>query len=261
MSQPTTMAFRPRTLDELIFNCVYLYNEYSLPEAFGPEDTIVDIGAHIGSFCYAALLRGAQHVYAFEADPSNCACAVRNLQSFGDRVRLENKAVWRSDKTVESLKICQSHQVENTGGGNVLWSERGIAVAAIAFDEIIQRVTQKGRKRVRMLKIDCETSEFPILLTSRKLHLIDSIVGEFHECGGPFDSNPIPDHARISGIARFTIEELTRVLRRAGFDVSHSRLKDSNQNDTNMGPFFAHRATRQSFLPMLRRLLNPRRVG
>ena len=29
--------------------------------------------------------------------------------------------------------------------------------------------------------MDCEGSEFPILLTSRMLHLIDNIRGEFHE--------------------------------------------------------------------------------
>ncbi len=101
--------FRQGTIDEAVFNVVYVANEYRLPPALGPEDIVIDIGMHIGSFCYAALVRGSNRVYGFEAEDSNHECAVSNLQSFGDRVSMNHKAVWRSDKGVRSLR-CSPRQ-------------------------------------------------------------------------------------------------------------------------------------------------------
>jgi FkbM family methyltransferase len=258
MTQVATVTFRPGTHDAMIFHSVNDHNEYRLPDSFEKGDIIIDIGTHIGSFCHAALQRGANHVYGFEAEPSNYECARQNLRSFGSRVSVQNRAVWRSDQPAGTLRICHSHHVENTGGGNVFWSEGGIPVSGIAFDDIVRSVTNNGRRRVRMVKIDCETSEFPILLTSRMLHLVDAIVGEFHECGGAYDKNPIPDHARVAGYDRFTIVELTDVLTRAGFEVTHSRLRTPDGQDTNIGPFFAHRAPRAGRVASLWRLFKGR---
>lgn len=75
--------FRPGTLDEGVFYSVCEANEYRLPEAFRPDDIIIDVGMHIGSFCYAALRRGSNYVHGFEAELSNYESAVRNLRPFG----------------------------------------------------------------------------------------------------------------------------------------------------------------------------------
>lgn len=229
--------FRQGTCDEGIFHGICQANEYRLPEAFRSDDIIIDIGMHIGSFCYAALGRGSNHVHGFEADESNYASAVRNLQSFGNRVSLHHKAVWRSDRKVQSLRFFPARDPVNTGGGNVVWSEGEREVEAIPLDDILLAVTGGGRRRVRLLKIDCEGSEFPILLTSRKLHWIDQIIGEFHEFGGEYDPYTIlPEGSRVDGVPRFTIRELSDALRRAGFDVSWER-----HAKTNLGLFFARR--------------------
>jgi hypothetical protein len=126
------------------------------------------------------------------------------------------------------LNFFYSTDKANTGGGNVLWSAEGPQVESIALDDVIDRVTKRGRKRVRMLKIDCEGSEFTILMTSRRLHLIDEIAGEFHEFGGAYDANPIPERARVPRVERFTIEELTATLERAGFQVTSHRHPNSH---------------------------------
>jgi FkbM family methyltransferase len=237
MSHPFT--FRPGTIEELVFTAVNTYNEYRLPDTFQADDIIVDIGTHIGSFCYAALQRGSNHVYGFEPEASNYECAVRNLRTFGDRVRLYNKAVWRSDRVVEKLFFAGSVDVANTSGGGVVWSESGTTVDVVAFDDVIREVTDGGKKRVKLLKIDCEGAEFPILLTSRMLDLIDNIHGEFHEAGGDYENATIPERARISGFDRFTIDELNGFLQRAGFRVTSLRHENSH-----MGLFFATRETR-----------------
>lgn len=228
-------VFRPGTHDRAVFLSVNEHDEYRLPDTFRAEDIIVDIGTHIGSFCYAALKRGSGNVYGFEAEKSNYVRASENLRSFGERVRLKNKAVWRSDEAVDKLTFTPSTDEENTAGGNV-WSDGEVEVDAVPFDEVIREVTGGGEKRVRMLKVDCEGSEFPILFTSQSLHLIDDIRGEYHEFGGEHDEHRIPEAMKVQGYERFAIAELTEMLERAGFNVTSVR-----HGDSNMGLFFATR--------------------
>lgn len=233
MSRP--FAFRPGTIDERVFHSVNTYNEYRLPKEFDAGDVILDVGVHIGSFCHAALVRGAGEVFGVEADAENFRCAERNLADFGDRVALRNVAAWRSDQGPTTLVFHPGDEV-NTGGGNVGWADAGRKVPAIPFDDLVRRATGGGRRRVRFLKIDCEGSEFPILLTSRTLHLIDEIAGEFHEFRGEFDPYDVPARFRVAGVERLTIEVLAAALNRAGFGVSWER-----NGRSNIGMFFAQR--------------------
>jgi hypothetical protein len=118
----------------------------------------------------------------------------------------------------------------------VVFSSAGVEVETASFDDVINEATEGGKKRLRLLKIDCEGSEFPILFTSKTLHLIDDIRGEFHEYGGGHDPHSIPENARVEGFDCFTIEELTGVLEKEGFTVSSER-----SGNTNLGLFFATR--------------------
>jgi FkbM family methyltransferase len=228
-------TFRPDTQDEAMFLYMMASNEYHLPRSFKPDDLIIDIGVHIGSFCYQALMRGSNHVYGFEAEPSNYECATRNLAQFGDRVRILHRAVWRSDReTKETLHSQSSDDKANTGGVNVVTSLDGPAVESIAFDDVIDQISAGGQKRIRLVKMDCEGSEFAIILTSKRLHLIDEIAGEFHEFGGDYETNTIAELARIPGVDRFTIVELNEALERAGFEVTSTRHPNSH-----LGLFYA----------------------
>jgi hypothetical protein len=92
------------------------------------------------------------------------------------------------------------------------------------------------------VKIDCEGSEFPILLTSRTLHLIDEIVGEFHEFGPedrPHDDTISPE-AAVPGHDRFTMIVLKRALSEAGFVVEV--LHHPAYPRERLGWWFARRA-------------------
>lgn len=231
-----SFAFRPGTNDEAMFRHLVNHNEYGLPDEIGPEEIIVDVGVHIGGFSYSALGRGARRVFGFEAEPSNYECAVQNLAPFGERVQLENKAVWRSDRPAGRLHFSYSTDRANTGGGGVLWNGDGPAIETVPFDEVIERVTEGGRRRISLLKIDCEGSEFPILLTARRLDRIDRIAGEFHEINTPQNPAPIPESARVPGVERFSIEALADALRRSGFEVTWKR-----HGETSLGLFDARR--------------------
>jgi FkbM family methyltransferase len=238
LRQGQPFSFRPATTDEEIFQAVVAVNEYRLPEQFGPDEVVLDVGAHIGSCCLAALLRGAGKVYGFEPQPGNYALACRNLAAFGDRCRLSDRAVWRSDRPDDVLGLCASViDPGNTGGGNVLWPDGSARVRTVSLDEILSEVSEGGRRKVRFLKIDCEGAEFPILLTSRLLQCVDQIHGEFHETNdGVYNRAAIPEHARVPGVDRFSVGVLAAHLRRAGFTFEHVR-----EGDTNLGWFFAAR--------------------
>jgi FkbM family methyltransferase len=228
---------RPDTGDREIFEEVVLQNLYRLPERLGAEDVVVDIGAHIGCFSYAALVRGAGRVYACEAEHGNYEAAAGNLQLFGERVRVRHQAVWRSDRPGDPLFEPWSPDPGNSGGASLLWLGDGRRVEAVALDDLLREATDEGRRRVRLVKIDCEGSEFPILLTSKLLHLIDGICGEYHEISdGVYNHQPIPDVARVAGTDRFTVAALTHRLQEFGFAVESQR-----SGQTNLGVFFATR--------------------
>ena len=233
-----SFTFRPGSMDETIFHSVNTYNEYRLPESFSADDVILDIGAHIGSFCHSAASRGSRHVFGFEADEDNFRLASRNTAEHGEAVKLVNKAVWRSDRHVESLFFHATNDPANTGGGNVGWADSGKEVPVVPFDDVLRSIAGGRRRRIRLLKMDCEGSEFPILLTSKLLSLVDEIVGEYHEFGGDHDRWTVPKNYEMPGVNRLTIVELTEVLKEAGFAVEHERT-----GETNIGIFFAKRVS------------------
>ena len=180
----------------MVFNGVVLHDEYRLPARFAPADIVIDVGAHIGSFAYAVVQRGGEHVCSIEPDAANCALAARHLDPYirSGRVQLRQEAVWRSNPNDDALRFDGYHPfprsftgmegIVNTGNGSVVFGA-GKPVAKVSLDDLIDSLTEHGQRAVRLLKLDCEGAEWPILLTSRRLHLIDEIVGEFHEIGGP----------------------------------------------------------------------------
>jgi FkbM family methyltransferase len=230
------MAFvlRPGTNDDVIYENVVAHNEYRLPDQLQPGAVVLDIGVHVGAFSYLALTRGAAAVYGFEPEPSNFACARRNLAPFGERAHLDARAVWRSDTPASPQHFWPSSDGANAGGGTLIWETDGPLVDAVPFDDIAEAISEGGRRRINLVKIDCEGAEFPILLTSRLLGRIDRIVGEYHELRAA-----LPAHVRVPGCDEFTIEALAKGLERHGFVVTWHRQATAKYGD--LGLFFAHR--------------------
>src|SRR4051794_23256944 len=205
---------RPGTLDDYIYEQVVEHNEYGLPDRFDPSDIVVDIGAHIGAFGYAALSRGCGRVHGVEAGRENLRLAAENLRPWVDRgaVTLTHGAAWRSDLNDDVLWFndCPSYgRTVNTGGGRVGTARKGDPLPKINFDLFLLGATGGGDQRVRFLKLDCEGSEWPILFTSKRLDLVDEIAGEFHELDatGPESNEPC---------SRLTCDGLGDALREHG---------------------------------------------
>jgi O-antigen chain-terminating methyltransferase len=207
---------RPGTEDAGVFACVVDENEYKLPARFAPDDVVIDVGAHIGSFSYAVLSRGAGKVYAYEAHPTNHAVASKNLERFGARAVCRNKAVWRSDHPPVTLYNNMLGEHVPTGGISVLWNEAGVPVESVSLDEIIEEATEGLQKTIRLLKLDCEGSEYPILFTSKHLGRVREICGEYHE----LERGVVPERAKVEGYSEpFGARTLQQFFESLGWPV------------------------------------------
>lgn len=164
---------RPKTKaqDWTCVRDVICRNEYRLPKSFRPDDIVVDIGANIGTFALACLVRGAGHVFCFEPDAQNFAILKKNLEPYRGRYEAFEEPVWRSD-IEEGVNFY--HRTDSGTSMGFCLPDAGCPVAA-KLDDIL-----RSCERVRLLKIDAEGSEYPILHTSKELHRVDEIVGELH---------------------------------------------------------------------------------
>jgi FkbM family methyltransferase len=210
--RPRHWRLRPRTIDRRVFLEVAVRNEYRLPRRFDADDVIVDVGAHLGSFTYAALRRGAGRVYCCEANGDNYQILRHNLAPYRDRVVALRAAVWRSDTVVPTLYFSDATDRRNTGAGSVTDTATGQEVPALALDDLLRRAAGEEERRIRLLKLDCEGAEWPILLTSRRLAQVDALCVEYH-------LHDLPPAFGVAGYPAFTPAVLDAFLREQGFRV------------------------------------------
>jgi FkbM family methyltransferase len=233
----TNFVLRPNTSDEIIRQYIWEHNEYRIPDTFQSTDVIIDIGAHIGSFSHLCWQRGARKILAFEPFPENFELCQSNLASTS--VTLANKAVWKVDHSpLSSLFLTGfspmllngpdpiSPGAMNTGTPSV-FGKAGKAVETIALDDII------GDQAVRVLKVDCEGSEFPILLTAQRLKQVQYITGEYHLM------ETWPAAALMDGYAEYTLGDLANRLTSLRFRVEFVPFKDPCFG-ARVGNFFAY---------------------
>ena len=238
MSETVTFQIRHGTQDKEVFDQVFTNNQYRLPEKFPEDSVVVDIGANVGAFAAACIMRGAGTVVCFEAGQDNFLQLVANMAQFPGKAPCFNAAVWRSDKA-EKIKFVDHGS--NTACGAVLKAtaeieKNTVEVTAIGLDELLWHVTDGGKTRIHTVKIDAEGAEYPILYTCHCLHVIDRLLIETHEYpvkwkGHKFFVDGFPgDEACADGMGAF--------LNRNGF--SFTRIKESDSNDIN-NLFFCER--------------------
>ena len=231
-----TVHYRPHTLDQFVFNQIHREDEYRLKAArFRRDDVILDIGGHAGYFALAVLLRGAGHVHVYEISEENLELCERNLEPFAGRFTIHREAVWNeAGLELRFGRFPYWGDALNTGGASLLDPGEEYSARTVKFDDVVRTLTGTGPQRLRLLKLDAEGAEWPILLMSHTLAHIEQIVGEYHEIGGRYDDLD-PATVKLPGFSRYTRQELMRCLRHAGFRV---RLF---QYPCRWGLFFARR--------------------
>lgn len=170
-------TLREETNDHIIFKEVFIDNSYELPASIKGE-TVLDLGAHIGSFSLLSLTRGAKQIVAVEPDPKNFEVLTRNLSPYASTV-LINKAVWknnRDDVSVCGLSSLPSHikTVENCQPSKVCKK-----TTPVTIEEIF---SQTDIETIDFLKTDIEGAEIEVFSTLPRefFKRINKITGEWH---------------------------------------------------------------------------------
>lgn len=159
--------------DYYIYNEVSVRNEYNISQ-FSPQDIVIDIGAHKGYFAKFCLDNGCKHIHCFEPEPKNYERLVSRLKDC-KYVQTYNIAVLDGVGKKDFLIV----PGENTGLHSFYQTkiaESSIKVITVGLDDILSKF-----KRVSLIKIDTEGSEYEILMNSKLLHKVDRIVGEYHD--------------------------------------------------------------------------------
>jgi FkbM family methyltransferase len=220
---PEHPHFRPDTVDRVIWTEAIELNVYKLPTWFSHGDFVLNIGAHTGSITWRCANSGAR-VFAVEPSRDNYKLLLHNTAPVADRVIPVNAAAWRSDLGPTVLRYEPNWVAANTGGGGVMGDQggQGHDVLALPVDHLLCL-----QPRWRMIVIDCEGAEFDILCTSKELHRVKEIAGEYHE------RKDVRDFADIG--MPFTMERLALALGQRGFKVT------SEKKGEGMGLFWATR--------------------
>lgn len=221
-----TNSFIKKVIDShTAFTCI-IERQYE-PTGFEIRagDTVVDIGAHIGSFALLASARlpagrhGRARVIACEPSPRNFRILSENIA----RNHAQNITV---------LPVCVAGQngmrelfldTQNAARNGLYGSGHSISVPAITLVELFK---QHGMKYCDFLKIDCEGAEYEIIEATpiETLERIRNIAMEYH----------LPPYFGLDK-TKHRFSSLVQKLKRAGFTITivpENKLR---------GLLFAHR--------------------
>jgi FkbM family methyltransferase len=145
---------------------------------FRAGDLVVDVGAHVGLFASYVGLRFPQVlVHAFEPFPDNFELLRENLaRNRVGNVRAHNLAISGDGRFLE-----MTTNPKNSGGATsysrTQTHRRTGMIPSSTLDDAFDSL---GVERCKLLKIDCEGSEYEILLSTGALRRVEYLSGEFH---------------------------------------------------------------------------------
>lgn len=163
-------------------------NDYDFQNIYFKEgDIVIDIGANVGM---VSILLAKQFpflkIYSFEPLKENYDNLLKNIElnNIPDGIiTAENKAV-----TKDGRLINMSINSANKGGSstadiisiNSIMTKENCQIESITLEEIFKKY---NINKLKLLKIDCEGSEYEILYNANTdiLNKIENLRGEFHE--------------------------------------------------------------------------------
>ena len=160
-------------------------NEYLLSSFRDCKDEVfIDIGANIGvATVIMAKLNPDSLIYAFEPYVPAYELLLRNIEANKTtNVKPFNYAITDKNAT-QNLLVFGTMSGANSLHANAPGFKRAYhavseqVVKTCAFDTLLE---DNRIKAIRLLKIDCEGSEYEILYNTKYINCIQNIVGEFH---------------------------------------------------------------------------------
>lgn len=170
---------------------------------FKENDIVIDIGGNIGVFgIYLAKKYPFLKIYSFEPCKENYDSYVKNIKINNIKegiITVFNKAV-----TMDSRDVVMNFDYFNSGASKIKLNNNKTnnknLVKSTTLDDIMSKVLSENNKdNIKLLKIDCEFSEYEILENTNieNLKKISYIRGEFHEReGSPYDALKLEKHIK-----------------------------------------------------------------
>lgn len=156
-----------------IWDGVTLRNEYQLPDKLD-GGIVIDLGANVGAFSHWARRRGASKVIAVEPWPENIEPLKRNAGVMGG-IEIIQKAVWKNNEMLV-LSSASQHIEGNTSTVGLLGDGNKVSTAlTVTLDELI------GDQQIKLIKIDIEGAEGPVLAACTKFDQVEFLAIEVHD--------------------------------------------------------------------------------
>jgi len=154
-----------------------VYNIYFSQDEIRSADTIIDLGAHVGTFTLWAIINAKKGATIIAVEPvkENYTILMRNLDIYKQIIRNKkihiiplNKAVWyRSGKVKLKLStFSDAHRISSSGT---------VEAEAITLDELLNQA-----KGTTLVKMDIEGAETKVLKHSHRLDRVSAISLEAH---------------------------------------------------------------------------------
>jgi len=190
---------RCRILDSGGLLSVHVDRDYDIAGLdWSKTRTIVDVGAHVGSFTVWASRRSPEaRLLSVEPNPETFELLLQNIHDNGleDRVTAVNAAVGATTGTaaLELMEHSLGTRLARGGDGQV----------TVKVHELDHLLGEAGIDEVDMLKMDCEGLEYDVFssMNPHRLKRIHAIACEYH-----------PEPGR-------NVSELDSILRSAAFRV------------------------------------------
>ncbi len=175
-------------IDEVCTHRFYNPNGFEIKE----NDTVVDIGAHIGIFSiFAAKFAKNGRVFSFEPVPENFALLCDNIEinKIKNIIPIHQAVSDKNDQ--ENIFLDEdNHGVHSFFNVNTQSQPKKILVEAVSLGSFIK---DSNIAKIDFLKIDCEGAEYKILFNCSKeiLDIIDKISMEYHDIDGKNNVNDL----------------------------------------------------------------------
>jgi len=166
-------------LEENLIRNIY-FDPYSIRDA----DTIIDLGAHAGSFTIYTILYSKPRARIIAVEPSGrtSELLLANLKLFRNIIKEKKLEILVLRKAVWSrrgrFKFVETGWSESGYIDEAQYTREGTLIETITLDELIS--LSKGRILVKM---DIEGAELPVLTASKELNKVTRLAIEAHGKG------------------------------------------------------------------------------
>lgn len=160
--------------DRFIYEEVVQFNCYGLNKIDVAGQNVVDIGGNVGMFAFLCNSYGAKEIVSFEPNERNFGLLQDNMKSYSNVFPIQMAVFAPNVKEVEVAgedDVCRVGVNENSSGPKV---------KCVSLKEALDTFPEDNNI---ILKMDCEGSEYSILLNSNPndIRRCKTIFAEFHE--------------------------------------------------------------------------------